>query len=72
MEFLCSIRVCRALVEKYRADARHALMRDSYRWTGREWRPRAPPTVPSDSRGDGGRPQGSDEMKLSEKENCAP
>ena len=65
------IRVCRALMEKYRADARHALMRRSYVWTGREWRPRATPTE-GDTATVGSESQGSGETKLSEKENCAP
>lgn len=35
--FLCSVRVCRALVRKYEHDPRHETMKRLYRWTGKEW-----------------------------------
>ena len=42
IRFLCSVRVCRALVDKYKKDPRHRLMWEAYMWDvkKKEWRPR--------------------------------
>lgn len=39
MEFLCSVRVCRALREHYRNDPRHRLILQTHFWDAvrREW-----------------------------------
>ena len=39
VRFLCSVRVCRALVDKYKKDPRHRLMQNEYFWNPqkKEW-----------------------------------
>ena len=37
IRFMCSIRICRALVDKYKHDPRHRIMQEKFVWNTKKW-----------------------------------